>query len=97
MTETGGKPVAQNLDYALGGLDARVTLLERGMKDMQREIKESLQTIGLKNDQQSDKIDKLTQAMVASRSSWKTIGWFVGIVAGLSAVIGALSQMGIIR
>jgi hypothetical protein len=92
-----GEKMPQTLDYALGGLDARVTLLERGMKDLQREIRDELHAISVKNDNQNEKIDKLTQAMVSTRSSWKTIGWFVGILAAASTVLSVMYQIGAIR
>lgn len=96
MNEAGAS-APKGLDYVLGSLDARVTLLERGMKDMQREIKDDLHAISVKSDKQSDKIDKLTQEMVSSRSSWKTIGWFVGLIAALSTLAMTLHQLGLIR
>lgn len=97
MSVTGEQAKPPTLDWALGSLDARVTLLERGMRDMQREINDKLNAIDQKNDMQNKKIDALTEAMVASRSSWKAILWFIGLLTTASTVITGLHQLGVIH
>ena len=93
MAEAGGN----GLDWALGSMDARVTMLEKRVAVVEREIKESLQKLSDKNDRLTEKIDKLSGEVIASRSSWKAIAWFVGLVAALSATVTTLYQLGIIR
>lgn len=93
MPETGGS----GLDWALGSMDARVTMLEKRVAVVEREIKESLQKLSDKNDKLNDKIDQLGDDIIASRSSWKAIAWFVGLVAALSATATTLYQLGVIR
>lgn len=93
MAETGGN----GLDWALGSMDARVTMLEKRVAVVEREIKEALEKLSDKNDKLNAKIDQLGDDIIASRSSWKAIVWFVGIVATASTVIATLYQVGVIR
>lgn len=93
MAETGGN----GLDWALGSMDARVTMLEKRVAVVEREIKESLQKLSDKNDKLNEKIDQLGDDIIASRSSWKAIAWFMGLIAGASAVVSVLYQVGVLR
>jgi len=96
MADTGGG-MERGLDWALGGLDARVTALEKRMEGSQREINGQLRTMREQNDRLDAKLDSLNEAIIASRSSWKAIVWFVGIIATVSTVVMTLYQIGVIR
>lgn len=96
-SDTGGRAMGTTLDYALGGMDARVTALEKRVAMIEREIKEELRALNGKNDQINAKIDDLSDTMIADRSGRKAIMWFVGIVATASTVVATLYQIGVIR
>jgi hypothetical protein len=85
-----GERMGSSLERDIGGIDARVTMLERRVAVIEREIKEELRAL-------NKKIDGLGDDILASRSSWKAIVWFVGLVATASTVVTALYQLGVIR
>lgn len=93
MAETGGN----GLDWVLGSMDARVTMLEKRVAVVEREIKEALEKLSDKNDKLNAKIDQLGDDIISNRSSWKAIAWFVGIVATISTIVMTLHQIGVIR
>lgn len=97
MEEQGERRMGNSLEREFGGLDARVTMLERRVAVVEKEIKAELRSLNDKNDRLNEKIDVLSDGMIASRSGWKAIAWFVGLMATAFAVISTLSQLGIIR
>lgn len=96
MADTGGN-MEKGLDWALGALDARVGALERRMEGSQREINAKLASMRDQNEKLNNKLDALREEIIASRSGWKAIVWFVGIAATASTVLSALHQLGVIR
>ncbi|HET9817698.1 MAG TPA: hypothetical protein VFP92_00850 [Rhodanobacteraceae bacterium] len=88
--DTGDRMVDHSMDWRLGGVDARVTMLEKRVAVIEREIKEELRAL-------NKKIDKLDDSIVASRSGWKAIAWFIGVMATIFAAITTLMQLGVLR
>lgn len=96
MAETGGV-MEKGLDWALGGLDARVSALERRMEEQQRETNSQLRTMRTQNEKLDEKLDRISDTLIADRSSRKAIFWFVGLIATASTVVATLYQIGVIR
>lgn len=79
-----------NIDRFVGGVDARVTMLEKRVTVIEREIKDELKAL-------NGKIAKLNDSIVASKSSKEAIAWFVGILGAAAALLTTLYHIGAIR
>lgn len=79
-----------NIDRFVGGVDARVTMLEKRVAVIEREIKDELRSM-------NEKISELNDSIVASKSGKQAIAWFVGVVGTVAALLTTLYHIGAIR
>lgn len=90
MADTGARMMGQSLERDIGGLDARVTGLEKRVGIIEREIKAELRVM-------NEKFDRLDNSIVASTSSRKAVISFLGVVATLVTIALVLSQLGVLK
>lgn len=79
-----------NIDRFVGGVDARVTMLEKRVAVIEREIKDELRSM-------NHKIDGLNDSIISSRSGKQAIAWFIGVAGAAAALLATLHQIGVLH